>query len=318
MTTTKPTPCAYGQLTYFPATSSLVLIDTGSLPAFPGASLQTWQFKNGDWSLTNAGLANNPAPRTHCGMGYDGTNLILFGGKGPPSTGLFNSTDLYSSGSAWSNAIANDNSLGLNIGTTNGLTIRFNPYMFSLSTGVLLYGGTDLHPAYLQDQWLWTHASQTWTLQSPSNVPSVRTEAAFASNGTDTAVIFGGANSSNMLNDTVVFTTGSTTWTTLATNTAPSVRRGATLAWYPTGGYFLLVGGQRSDGSLLLETWSLSISGSNGTWTNLAPTTLPSGRVGAVMAYDTASSQMILFGGKSGTGTLNDTWQWSGSNWTQL
>ncbi len=35
------------------------------------------------------------------------------------------------------------------------------------------------------------------------------------------------------------------------------------------------------------------------------------------MAYDAATSKVVLFGGSSGNGVLGDTWTWDGSTWTQ-
>ena len=53
-------------------------------------------------------------------------------------------------------------------------------------------------------------------------------------------------------------------------------------------------------------------------WTTLASSglTAPAPRQGAAMAYDAATSQVVLFGGLSGDGNLlNDTWLWNGSAW---
>src|SRR5487761_1483689 len=59
------------------------------------------------------------------------------------------------------------------------------------------------------------------------------------------------------------------------------------------------------------------------TWTQQAPATSPPARYGASMAYDAATSTVVLFGG-SGSGTggqgstiLGDTWTWDGSTWTK-
>jgi len=41
-------------------------------------------------------------------------------------------------------------------------------------------------------------------------------------------------------------------------------------------------------------------------------------RDGAVMAYDEARHQTILFGGMTDTGLASDTWAWNGSSWTRL
>ena len=35
------------------------------------------------------------------------------------------------------------------------------------------------------------------------------------------------------------------------------------------------------------------------------------------MVYDSVRQQVILFGGRSGTTSLNDTWIWDGVDWTQ-
>lgn len=43
----------------------------------------------------------------------------------------------------------------------------------------------------------------------------------------------------------------------------------------------------------------------------------PQARTGAAMAYDPANGSVVLFGGQSRSRTLNDTWTWDGSAWTQ-
>lgn len=53
-------------------------------------------------------------------------------------------------------------------------------------------------------------------------------------------------------------------------------------------------------------------------WTELTPDTQPSVRSSASMAFDTATGQLILFGGNSNGTFLNDTWNWDGTNWIQL
>jgi len=43
----------------------------------------------------------------------------------------------------------------------------------------------------------------------------------------------------------------------------------------------------------------------------------PQGRTGAAMVYDASSGSIVLFGGQSRFHTLNDTWTWDGSAWTE-
>ena len=49
------------------------------------------------------------------------------------------------------------------------------------------------------------------------------------------------------------------------------------------------------------------------TWTQLTPATSPPPRLGASMAYDTGTGQLVLFGGQSGGGMFNDTWMYQSS-----
>ena len=55
-------------------------------------------------------------------------------------------------------------------------------------------------------------------------------------------------------------------------------------------------------------------------WAKLTPATSPTVRSGASMAYDTATGQLVLFGGPSGPTTRlpTTTWVWSGTTWTKL
>ena len=75
--------------------------------------------------------------------------------------------------------------------------------------------------------------------------------------------------------------------------TGPAVRNQAALAYYPGTHQLLLFGGY--NGAYLDDTWAW-----NGTtWTelNTGSSGAPSARYGPALAYDTASGQMVLFGG---------------------
>jgi hypothetical protein len=54
-------------------------------------------------------------------------------------------------------------------------------------------------------------------------------------------------------------------------------------------------------------------------WTNAHPDTSPPGRYGASAAYDPATREVLLFGGRTEPGTpIHDTWGWNGSTWIDL
>jgi hypothetical protein len=52
-------------------------------------------------------------------------------------------------------------------------------------------------------------------------------------------------------------------------------------------------------------------------WVQKNPATSPTVRQNAVMAYDAAHGEVVLFGGLNGVTRKNDTWTWNGVDWTQ-
>ena len=89
------------------------------------------------------------------------------------------------------------------------------------------------------------------------------------------------------------------------------------MAYDPDTGQLVLFGGGDGIGGTANDTWTW-----NGTtWTRqLQSSPSPSGRDSASMAYDTNTGQLVLFGGfGSSFGVYpDDTWNWNGTEWTQL
>src|SRR5262245_29789164 len=56
------------------------------------------------------------------------------------------------------------------------------------------------------------------------------------------------------------------------------------------------------------------------TWKLLSPAPAPAARSGAVMVYDSAAGQPLLFGGRDDATrtTYTDTWTWDGAAWSRL
>jgi BD-FAE protein/galactose oxidase-like protein len=90
-----------------------------------------------------------------------------------------------------------------------------------------------------------------------------------------------------------------------------------------TGGEVVAFGGCcNTDGSLLDDTWTLT----NGKWALQHPRHSPPARIGASMAFDPSTKQVILFGGDTASSScdgsclsLSDqTWEWTRTGWQQL
>ena len=66
--------------------------------------------------------------------------------------------------------------------------------------------------------------------------------------------------------------------------------------------------------STLGDTWTWDGT----TWTQQHPATAPPARFWASMAYDAATGNVVLFGGRDASGRdIADTWTWDGTTWTQ-
>jgi hypothetical protein len=295
-------------MVYHTGIGALCLIDTGSFPATDQQEqVLTYKFTGGNWVLADAipyptATANNPTPRTNTSAAYDGTSVMLFAGRGVPSTELMNDVWTLNSSAVWSNPIANYNA------TTT--TIRQNVYMAQMTGGVAIWGGQTPY-FVMQDQYFWN--GTTIASVVPAAVPPIRWGAGFASNATNNAILFGGANESWTWGDT--WTWNGTTWTQLTTTNTPSRRMNFSFAFDSNNSNWVLFGG--TDGhNTLGDTYTFD---GVSAWTKKTPTNSPTYRVGASMAMDaSANNRITLFGGFDGQNYLNDTWAWSGTTWTQL
>jgi uncharacterized protein (TIGR03437 family) len=176
----------------------------------------------------------------------------------------------------------------------------------------VLFGGTDSANAPLRDTWVWDGSN--WTQKSPAISPAARSGVAMAYDSAHgQVVLFGGAFASGDFNDT--WTWDGSNWTQKSPQNSPPSRLNHFMTYDSAHGQTVLFGGY------LL---SLGISFANDTWTwdgsnwiQKSPQNSPPARVHHVMAYDSAHSQVVLFGGAVRAGATNDTWTWDGSNWTQ-
>ena len=180
---------------------------------------------------------------------------------------------------------------------------------------LILFGGlTTGGPS--NQTWDWN--GTTWTLLSPATSPPAREGASLAYDPTlKKLVLFGGYGPPTM-QDT--WTWDGTTWTqvtTTPTTGTPPSRTGAMLAYDTTHQQLVLFGGSANIfGGYLSDTWIFD--GSNWAQVTTSVSGTPSARWAAGVANDAASGQLIIFGGEGSGGDTNDTWAWTGTEWSQL
>jgi Putative Ig domain/IPT/TIG domain len=167
------------------------------------------------------------------------------------------------------------------------------------------------------ETWIWDGSTWTPVPQLPSSRPPKRSSAVMAYDaGTGQLILFGGNGSSGPLNDT--WSWSATGWSQLSPGTSPPPTTQASMGYDGATGQMVLFGGQKfvgGQGMVSSDTWTWDGT----TWSLKAPSTSPPSRLGAAMAYDPSTSQLLLFGGVSaGTSLLRDTWNWNGSTWSRL
>jgi hypothetical protein len=175
---------------------------------------------------------------------------------------------------------------------------------------VYLFGGVRDHNAgQLNDTWTWD--GQAWTQLTSSVTPDARESFILVADGSGGVVLFGGYSfTSGLLNDTWTYAQGQ--WQTENPLSRPSPRRYHAGAC--TGHSVLMFGGSNVGTSAYYnDTWEWT----SGNWVQRSPATVPFGRHSHELAFDSARSRVVMFGGNAGS-NLSDTWEWNGNDWTRL
>jgi hypothetical protein len=184
---------------------------------------------------------------------------------------------------------------------------------------VLLSGGDS--NSTRADTWTWDGA--VWTQASADGPPGrVFAAIAYDSDRQDT-VLFGGAGGGYDVQDPLLadtWTWDGLTWNLESPDPSPTARVGPSMAYDKANQEAVLFGGETTScdaggAPYCNDTWTW-----NGTaWTQENPDHSPQAGGFGSMAYDAATSTVVLFGGECDVphpGLCGDTWTWNGSDWT--
>jgi hypothetical protein len=183
---------------------------------------------------------------------------------------------------------------------------------------ILLFGGDWTTQTRAAETWL--RSSGCWTKLSPVASPSLRDSMTMAYDPVQGVVVmYGGrvggpGEAGKFLFDT--WTWDGQTWAAAASAAGPEMKNPAA-AYDPISKRVILFGASESVASEKGEpqTWTWTGQG----WQLLRPTVSPSARYGAGLAFDSATGQLLLFGGaRTDRGPLDETWTWNGSTWRQI
>jgi cysteine-rich repeat protein len=277
------------------------------------AKSDTWEWDGVSW--TQLSTINDPPPRYRHRIAYDAARgrVVLFGGGGGGGgTGPVGDTwEL--NGTTWTQFSPLVSPPG-----RHSYSLAFN----AVSGKVVLFAGTlgNSGGGTTGDTWEWDGA--TWSENTqPTLIPPVVNGAMAYDTARNIVVAFGGIGSGFATGTWELGDTGS--WAEVAQPPlAPSARIAPAVTYDVARGKIVLFGGKPGTGSTapLGDTWEWDgIS-----WTQMAPSNAPPPRYRSAIAYDTARRKVILYGGSGGrpggtpAASLTDTWEWDGTNWTEI
>ena len=317
-----PPPTSYSPFQYHPGTGTLILVACNGTPSYNFDNLATYSFDGTSFTLlsgfpsqstTNSG----PPLMTNTSMAYDGTNMVLFSGKGVTPSNYLNSTWLLNSSGVWAKSAAPNTSIA------TAPQQRASAYMAQQdAASTLMFGGVDNQLTFTDAGSVYNYSEAGgWVNVPVAFLPPCRLNGSVASNGTSQVLCGFGANrNGGCLND--LYSWSGAAWSKLTTtgaNTtsgAPSARHSAAMCW--NGASYVLFSGQDQGGNPLQDTWTLNTTGA---FTQVTTTNQPSARWGAQMAYLSSASAVFLFGGVNGSAyPLADCWKLpvGGTTWVQV
>ena len=204
-----------------------------------------------------------------------------------------------------------------------GQAVLFGGETFTSGSGGTIFG-------ILGDTWIWDGSN--FTRQSPPTSPPAEFSMSMAYDSARRQIFMSSGfiqpPPSPLANANGTWVWDGKSWTQKSPQSTPVGRAGAVMAYDAAHGQVVLFGGSsftpNSSGfggtsTPLNDTWVWD--GVN--WTQKSPKSSPAARRDAVMAYDGAHGQVVLFGGFSvnpstfASTTFGDTWIWDGTNWTQ-
>jgi hypothetical protein len=324
--TGKPPSTRFGHTVVYNSTSNRMIVFAGGT-GFPGPCVnELWVLKNPNqvgtpaWSqLTPTGTL--PPPREGHTAIYDSKNniMVIFGGTDCAGNyyndvWILTNADGSTGTPSWTQATP--------AGGPSARTQSTAIYD-SVNNVMTLFGGATADKTAFKDVWTLSNANglggtPAWTQLMPSGTGPVARSAhsAFYDLANNRMVIHGGmTGGGGVKNDTWILTNangiGGSAWSQLKPAVAGPYRASHTMIYDPVSNDMVIFGGDSQLAKTFTDDHVLILTAANGltpgaAWTQNGPA--PRDHTSAV--YDSATDQMIAFGGElgGGAGPVNDVW----------
>lgn len=276
--------------------------------------------ESGVWTERTPSSA--PSPRYRHGMAYDAARaeLVVFGGTETIYDGQAVRTagDTWTwDGTSWAQRCGS--------GACGPAPRRYAALAYDPRPGrqvTVLVGGIGQGTTF-GDTWEWN--GQSWQARCTTGclAPPARWSASLAPTA-DGVILFGGV---THLNEPLPSTWewNGASWTEVCAGacaeSGPSVRVETAMAYDAARRRVVLFGGQQSTSpyAVLSDTWEWDGQRWERRCVELAcAEQAPEARGAHAMAYDAVRGRIVLFGGQTPGGALDDTWEWDGNVWQRL
>jgi len=233
--------------------------------------------------------SNSPTPRSLDAIAYDDRmkEAVLFGAL-EPYVSIINETWVYNfSTNNW-----------LNKEPLISPSYYDGDIVYACKTGeMVFFGGIDhwnYPPSCHNETWRYNLSTNTWTNWSNVNSPPARHSNQMVYLGSsDEILLFGGYNSSELLNDTWIYNITTNIWTKINTITAPCGRGQFGMAYDSTKNEVILLAGDT--GGISWDSWRFNLTSKN--WTKISDVALSHNLCGHNVVYDENLEMIISFGG---------------------
>ncbi len=269
---------------------------------FAGIALTSTKAVSDDWDhkfIINGTLS--PTSRDSFNLVYveETQKVFLFGGE---NNGIRLGDNWEWDGISWTQKILTSPTARSDFAIANGTINSVNK--------TIMFGGYD--GSILNQTWWYTNNS--WIQQSPATSPSPRiAHSMIYDSNRHVMVMFGGFNHGVYNNETWEY--DGTNWVHIFTANSPPIRSGHVMAYDTFRNKTILFGG-RENSTFYGDTWEYD--GIN--WTErFLEGQLPISRDSARLVFNATEKKAIMFGGLSSSfDSLRDTWQYDGTEWTQI
>ena len=303
---TRPSARRGHVLIYDEKLRKVILLDGYTKPYQPDLG-EVWSWSGKRWKLIPSA---GPSARSLSGAVFDSRRkrIVMYGGVGNKGY-----EDLRGDTWEW------DGKRWLQMTDTSVGTRDHHALAYDAARGkTVMYGGVSSNRSLPAQDWVfptdtWEWDGKRWTkVSAPGPGDRVHFAMAYDANRKQ-VILFGGSKGGLRCNDTWVW--DGQTWRKVSDG-GPEPRARHRMAFDSRRGVVILYGGdgvntEPEGGFRVLEdTWQWD----GNRWTEIK-TTGPGKRFMHAMAYDSARSRVVLYGGGDGSKTLDDPWEWDGKRW---